>query len=133
MIVIIGTIPRHYCHSHSLQTHFFATLNFIQNIIIVSISHNNWMYMYGFFALILIQKLLVMSWTYLIVITSRCGLIIVRVGNMIFCFSVCYFQYKLVFPCMEQRYCALKTNSPADITCPSNFVLFCSVYASEMN
>ena len=37
------------------------------------------------------------------------------------------------FSCMEQRYYALTTNAPAEITCPSIVVFFCSVYASEMN
>ena len=43
------------------------------------------------------------------------------------------FQYQLVFSCTEQRYCALTNNSPAEITCPLICILFCIVYASEMN
>ena len=74
-----------------------------------------------------------MSWTYLIVITSRCGRSIVGVVTMIVYCSGCCLQYQLMFSWMEQRYCALTTNSPAEITCPSIVVLFCSVYASERN
>ena len=107
------------------KLNFSTTLNFIQNIMIIRISHNNRMYLYEFFSWILLQIFSGVSWTYIIVITSRRGWIIVRVGTMIFCCSGCCFQYQLVFSCMEQRYCALTTNSPAEITCPSIVVLFC--------
>ena len=73
MIVIIRTIPRCCCRSHSYQTQFFMTLKFNQNIIIISISHNNRMSLYSFFAWIMLQRFLGISWTYLIVITSRHG------------------------------------------------------------
>ena len=86
-----------------------------------------------FFAWVLLQTFLGMSWKYLIVITSRCGLIIVPVGTMVVCCSVCCFQHQLVFSCMEQIYCASTNNLPAEITYPSIVVLFCSVYDSEMN
>ena len=85
------------------------------------------------FTLILLQTFLGMSWTYIIVITSRRGWCIVRVGTMIVYCSCCCFQYQLVFSCMEQIYFALKINSSAEITCPSIVVLFCSVYASDRN
>ena len=77
-----------------------------------------------FFAWIMLQILLAMSCTYLIVITSRHGWSIVRVGTMIVCCSGYCFQYQLVFSCMEQRYFALKNNSPAEITCPSIYLFF---------
>ena len=48
--VIISTITRHYCHSNSFQALFFTTLNLIQDIIIIRISHNYRIYLYGFFA-----------------------------------------------------------------------------------
>ena len=50
MIVTISTITCHYLQSHSVQTQFFHDAQF-QNIIIISISHNNWMSLYGFFCL----------------------------------------------------------------------------------
>ena len=87
----------------------------------------------GFFACILLQTFLGVSCKYLIVITSRRVWSIVRVVNMIVCYSGCCFQYQLVFSCMEQRYCAFTTNSPAEITCPLIIVLFCSVYSSKVN
>ena len=82
------------------------------------------MSLYGFYSWIILQTFLGMSWTYLIVITSRRGWSIVRSGTMIVCCSV-FFKYQLVFSCMDQRYCALKNNSPAEITCPWVFVLIC--------
>ena len=41
--------------------------------------------------------------------------------------------HQLVFSFMEQIYCALTTNFPAEITCTSIGVLFCSEYSSEWN
>ena len=74
-----------------------------------------------------------MSWTYLIVITSILVWSLVCVGTMIVCCSCCCFQYQLVFSCMDQGYFDLTNNSPAEITCPSISVLFCSVYESKRN
>ena len=48
-------------------------------------------------------------------------------------FSDSCFQYQFEFYCIDQRYCALTANLPAEITCPSIGVLFCRVYSSEMN
>ena len=98
---------------------FFTALNFIQNIIIISISHNNWMSLYCFFAWFLLQRLLGMSCTYLIMITTRLGWSIVSVGTITLCCSGCGFQYQLVFSFMDQRYCDLTTNSSEEINCPS--------------
>ena len=97
---------------------FFTTLNFIQNIIIISICHTNRMSLYAFFSWIMLQKFLGMSWKYLVMTILRRGCSVVHVVAMIYCCSGCYFQYQLVFSCMDQKYCALKTNSPAEITCP---------------
>ena len=73
-----------------------------------------------FFPWILLQ--LGIAWTCLIVITSRRGWILVRVSTMIVCYSDCCFQYQLMFSCIELIYCALTTNSPAEMTFPSIFV-----------
>ena len=70
---------------------------------------------------------------YLIMITSIQWWRIVCVSTIMVCWSGCCFQYQLVFSCKEQIYCSLTTNLPAEITCPSIFVLFCSMYASERN
>ena len=43
---------------YSTKLNIFMTLNLIQNTIIISISHNNWMYLHGFFFLILVTKIL---------------------------------------------------------------------------
>ena len=40
------------------KLNFFTTLNFIQNIIIISISHNNWMSLYCFFCFVPTTKFL---------------------------------------------------------------------------
>ena len=85
------------------------------------------------FAWIILQTVLGMYCTSVIMTTSRHGWIIVRVGTMIFCCSYCCFQYQLVLYCTEQIYVAFKTNLPSEIICPSIFILFCSVYASDMN
>ena len=82
---------------------------------------------------IMLQKFLGMSWTFIIVITPRRGWSIVCVGTMIVCWIDCCFQYQLAFSWMEQRYCALTTNSVSKITYRSIAVLYCIVYASERN
>ena len=51
MIIIVSTIPCHYCHSHLFQTKIFTTLNYTQNIFIIRISHNNRMSLYGYFCI----------------------------------------------------------------------------------
>ena len=93
------------------------------------------MYVFVFIYLLgyLLQIFLGMSCTYIIMITSWRGWIIVRVGTTMVCCSGCFFQHQLVFSCLYQRYCALKNNSPAEITCPSIVLFFCTMYASEMN
>ena len=91
------------------------------------------MSLYGFFDWILLQTFLWMSWASLLMITLRRRWSIVRFGTMIVCCSGYCFQYQFVFSCTEQRYCALTTNSPSVIKFPPILVLFCSVYASEMN
>ena len=91
------------------------------------------MSLYGFFAWILLQKVLGMSWTYVIPTTSRHGGGILHDGTMILCCSGCLTQYQLLFSWMEQIDCAFATNSPVEIIYPSIVVLFCSVYASKMN
>ena len=63
------------------------------------------------------KKHLEISWSSFIPTTSRRGGRIVSVGTIIFCCS-CFFQYQLVFSFIDQRYCALDTNSPAEITLP---------------
>ena len=110
-----------------------SALNFIWNIIIIRICQKNRMSLNGFFAWILLQTVLGVSWTYIILITSILEWIMVCVRNMIFCCSGFCFQYQLVSSCMDQKYCVLTTHSPAEIICLLIFVLFCSVYASEMN
>ena len=35
-----------------------------------------------------------------------------------------FFQHQLLFSCMDQRYCASTTNSPAEILCPSLLYYF---------
>ena len=89
------------------KLNFFTKLNFIQNIIIISISHTNRMSLYGFFAWILLHACIWMSWIYLTVIPSRRVWSILRVGNMIVCSSGCCFQCQFVYSCMEQRYCVM--------------------------
>ena len=84
------------------KLNFVLTLNFIWNIIIISICNINMMSLYWFFACILLQKVLGMSWTSVILTTSRHGWIMVRVGTVILCFSYFCFQLQLVFYCMEK-------------------------------
>ena len=79
------------------------------------------------------QSFLGMSCAYIIIITSRRGWSIVRVDTIMVCWSGWCFQYQLVFSCMEQKYCALTTNSPPEINFPLIVVLFCSLYAYESN
>ena len=111
---------------------YFSTFYLIYNIIIIRIYQKNSMSSYGF-SWILLKIVLGISWTSIIPTTSIHGWIIVRVGTLIFCCSGYLFQYQLIFSWMEQIYCALTTNPPAEITCPTIAVLFWIVYASEMN
>ena len=118
MIVIISTIPLLYFHSHS----FWAL---ILNIIIFSISHNNMMSFYGFFCLNTVTKII------------RGALYISYCDNiktwMKYCacwkydslLQLLLLPIPIGFYCLEQRYCALTTNSPAEINCPSIVALFC--------
>ena len=113
-----------------LSDSFFTTLNSIQYIIIIMISHNNWMSLYCFFCFIpdtnVLRDILYILYYYNIKTLMK--------------YCVCWdhkglLQWLLLtitigFYCMEQRYCALTTNSPAEITCPSIVIYFCSVYAS---
>ena len=111
-----------------LSKSFFATLNFILNIIIISISHNNWMSLYDYFCLVPTKNIL------------RDVLYISYYDNIktwmkyCACWNYDNILQWLLFPitigvfCMNQRYCNLTTKSPAEITCPSivvwNFVFF---------
>ena len=130
MVFIIITITRHYCHSHSFQTQCFMMLSFIPIIIISSISHNNRISLYVFFCLNPITNIVgdVLDISYCDNIKTWM--------NYCACWNYDSLLQWLLFPipigfsCMEQRYCALKTNSPAEITYPSIVVLFCSVYSS---
>ena len=97
MIVTISNIPCRCSHSHSFRTQYFTILNFIQNIITINISWNNRISLYGFFYWILLQIFLGMSCTYIFVITSRHGWIILRVGTMIVCFSGFVFNFSWCF------------------------------------
>ena len=87
----------HQCYSSSLLTLTFllnsisTTLNFINNIIKISVSHNNWMCLYYFFAWLLLHRFLGVYCTYLIIITSRRGWSIFCVGTIfVFCSGCCF-------------------------------------------
>ena len=45
----------------------------------------------------------------------------------------CWFQYQLLSTCIQQRYCAFTTNSPAVITFTSIVVFSYSLHAPDMN
>ena len=119
-IILLITINTHI----PFKLIFFTALNFIQNIIIIRISHHNWMSLYCFSLLVPATNILggVLG-------ISHCDNIKTWVN-----YCACWYYDGLVqwliflvpisFSCMEQRYCALTTNSPAEITCPSIVVFF---------
>ena len=117
----------------SFKLNFVSTTNFLWDVIVVRISQKYRLSCYGLFPCVLLHTLLGIAWKYVTALTSSRGWSIVRVGNvMTFCWG-CLFKYQLVSTCIEQRYCALITNSPAVIMCPSIFVLSFSVYAYDVN
>ena len=84
-----------------------------------------------FFACLLVYTLLGIAWTYVIALTSSCGLTIVRIGTVMKCYWGRCFQYQLLSTCIEQGYYALTTNSP-EVIVFCKVLCYPGVYISEI-
>ena len=89
---------------------------------------------YGFFfACALLHIILGMSWISIIAVTSIHGWSIECFRTAITCCCGCWYQNQLLLSFINQIYCALITSFPAFIIYPSIVVLYCNVYASNVN
>ena len=87
----------------------------------------------AYFACVLVHTLVGIAWKSVTALTSSYVWSIVRVGTVMKWCLGCWLQYQLVSICIEQRYFALTTNSPAVIICTSIVVFLCSAYSPDVN
>ena len=112
----------------SFKLNFVSTTNFFRYVIIFRISKKYRIYWHGFFSCVMLHIVLVMSWMSVIALTSSCVWSIVYVGTVMMWFWGCWSSFQLVCTCIEQRYCALKTNFPSSYNLSVNLWYYPVVY-----